>query len=402
MGKNGLSRRTVLRSIGIAGAGAAGIGGMGAVTADTHEEIIGELTGDGNGGGSSGDGCQRMVGKSSDTQYDTIQAALDDANPGDNICVNPGVYEESLVVDTQDVVLASTGSATDTVIRSEGTTIDVQAAGFFLFKFKVRNPAPGGTAIDAGPSTGLRRNVVSAKDGIGVDTTHDFSAVDNEFVDNPPYQSAWSDSAFTGIGIRSTGAQGVTYIARNSFDRFRHGVKLVDCSNVGIRGNVFTFNRYDGVRIESTADGPTAKRFQIDRNEFRDNGLGMILFEEPDALLETVVAEEGNVFDNFSWGIYTAKGTVPYDVDDDGQTEPTPAPGPLEGGTVFARCNYWGVPTGPSEDDNPLSNRNWLTRKALPNGDKATDGIDYTPWQTQPADPNEELTCVGGTASSQL
>lgn len=396
-----ISRRRVLRGA-AAGMGGLGVAAVGTAAGDTHEGIIERLTGgdDGSGGGGDGGGCDLTVGTHGDSQYSTIQAALDAATAGDAICVGPGVYEEQLTVTTDDVVLAATGSADDTVVRSGGTTLDVQASGFFLFKFTVENTTTGGTAIDAGPFTGMRRSRVEVNDGTGVDATASFSAVGNSFEDV-------GEDAFSGAGVSVEGVIGQQsddtdgiYVARNSFDRFRHGVLVVDSEEVAIRSNTFSTNRYDGVRLRSTADGPTVRLVLVDRNEFRNNGLGMILFEAEGALMEDVYVLE-NVFDNYTYGVYTSTTKVPYDIDRDGDTEPTPAPGALRGGVVNAQCNYWGVPTGPQDNDNLFADRNWFTRQVLPNGDKVTDGVDYTPWQTQGNDTTDDTTCVGGLVQSQ-
>lgn len=396
---NDISRRRVLRGV-AAGMGGLGVAATGTAAGDTHGDIIDELNGSGDGGG-GGDGCDLTVGRDEDATYASIQAALDDAAAGDVICVAPGVYEEQLTVSTADVGLAATGSAADTVIRSSGTTVDVQAPDVFLFKFGVQNTTDGGTAIDAGPRTGMRRCQVTVEDGTGVAATDSFSAVDNAFDDT-------GVDAFTGVGVSAEGVVGTQdddgdgiYLARNSFDRFRHGVHLTDCEEVAIRSNTFDTNRYDGVRLESTAEGPTLRRFLVDGNEFLNNGLGMVLFEAEGARIEQVYVLE-NVFDNYSFGVYTSTRKIPYDVDNDGETEPTPAPGALRGGAVHATCNYWGVPSGPEADDNLFADRNWFTRQALPNGDKVTEGVDFTPWQTQEHDTSDGNTCVGGQLQAQL
>lgn len=396
---NDISRRRVLRGV-AAGMGGLGVAATGTAAGDTHGDIIDELNGSGD-GGDGGDGCQHVVSQQGDGDYTSIQAALDDATAGDIICVGSGVYEEQLTVSTPDVGLAATASANDTIIRSTGTTIDVQASGVFLFKFSVQNTTAGGTAIDAGPSMGMRRCQVTVEDGTGVATTDPFSAVDNAFDDT-------GADAFTGVGVIAEGVVGDEdvegdgiFLARNSFDGFRHGIKIVDSEEVAIRDNVFTTNRYDGVRLESTADGPTLRRYLVDGNEFRENGLGMILFEAEGARIEQVYVLE-NVFDNYSFGVYTSTRKIPYDVDNDGETEPTPAPGALRGGTVHATCNYWGVPSGPEADGNLFADRNWFTRQVLPNGDKVTEGVDVTPWQTQDHDTSDGNTCVGGQLQAQL
>lgn len=58
--------------------------------------------------GCGGDGDDTVTVRRVPEQYATIQAAVDDARPGDLVLVSPGEYHEAVVVDTEGIVLRGT------------------------------------------------------------------------------------------------------------------------------------------------------------------------------------------------------------------------------------------------------------------------------------------------------
>ncbi len=71
--------------------------------------------------------------------YAAIQAAVDAASPGDTINVCPGAYDENVVILTDDLTVASTGGAADTIIApaTSAHVIEVRAAGLTLEGFTI-------------------------------------------------------------------------------------------------------------------------------------------------------------------------------------------------------------------------------------------------------------------------
>lgn len=50
----------------------------------------------------------------------SIQAALDNAQPGDRVLIEPGVYQEALVVDKDGIRLSGRGQGGDVVLENPG------------------------------------------------------------------------------------------------------------------------------------------------------------------------------------------------------------------------------------------------------------------------------------------
>ncbi len=85
--------------------------------------------------------------------YPTIQAAIDDADPGDTITVAPATYEEDLVIHVQNLILTSSGGVAVTIIKGvinvdaaqwplAVPNIKINADGVEVSGFTIRGPDP--------------------------------------------------------------------------------------------------------------------------------------------------------------------------------------------------------------------------------------------------------------------
>lgn len=83
---------------------------------------------------------------------DSIQAAVDEADPGDAICVEPGVYRESVTLDVGDLTLQGTPAGTATLVAADGAAVTVppEGSGATVQGLHVQGSGPGqplGTGI---------------------------------------------------------------------------------------------------------------------------------------------------------------------------------------------------------------------------------------------------------------
>jgi len=112
--------------------------------------------------GCSGDGDERgdSVGiRRVPEQYDTVQAAVDAARPGDLVLVGPGIYEEAVVIDTEGLVLR--GTDRNTVVLDGGdrlsNAVAVYADGVAVENLTVRRYQQNGVLFNgASASDGSR------------------------------------------------------------------------------------------------------------------------------------------------------------------------------------------------------------------------------------------------------
>lgn len=89
---------------------------------------------------------------------DSIQAAIDGAQPGDTILVEPATYEESITVDKADLSIASAGVFADPSIVSpadETTTVEIAAEGVELVGLQISSKGTGSLVEDVSLTTGI-------------------------------------------------------------------------------------------------------------------------------------------------------------------------------------------------------------------------------------------------------
>lgn len=391
-----MTRRRLLKRVGVVGLSTtAATTVAGTATANPIEDLLAED----DGGGGDDDTCHHVVdADGSDGEYETIQAAVDAATPGDNVCILAGDYEEQVVVDTDEVVLWGVQGTNSTTVEATDTVFDVTGEGVVIGNLTI--DAREATGIDAGEGTGVRNCRVETEltTGLVARDVDLVGVVSNVFYNDLEYGDLPAESGYAVDARRVRGTPGSDvddggYIQGNEFHRYDDGVLLEDCRRVLLRKNLARFNRI-GTRVRSTETVGSSDTIYFDRNEFDGNGTAVVGVETGDSELRSIVAE-GNVFDDFAYGIFTSPGWVTY------QGEEALAPGPLTE-PVRAPCNYWGHPTGPSRRDNPLSRRNWFTGQIVDNGDSVTNGVEVRPWAVQPQEPDEEVLCQGGRISGQF
>lgn len=64
-------------------------------------------------------------GTDSVADFVSIQAAVDAANPGDEIVVKPGIYEENIVITKKISIVSESGNFSDTIVRAADSSEDI-------------------------------------------------------------------------------------------------------------------------------------------------------------------------------------------------------------------------------------------------------------------------------------
>ena len=344
------------------------------------------------------------------TVYPTIQSAVNAANPGATVTVDPGLYNETVTINKAGLTLegaqfnvdgssaSRTGSATtESVVEGPGgdtafvvAANDVTINGFTVQDTTNVNQFGAGIYIQPGVAgTQVLDNIV--QDNIvglfvGNNSATDQAVVANNlFRDNTqPGASSGSDiyaDQFTaGSGMQNVLIQNNTFtnstfvedswaigmsntnsaapftnlqILNNTVTNTGRGIYLFDTTNSVIAGNTITGATHYAIGILGGDSGIT-----IDSNNLYNNGTAILVSDELGGSPSSNVQVHFNNIAGNTSGIVVNPG---------GYT-----------GTLNAESNWWGSPSGPSG--------------AGPGtGDSVSAGVDFANWLPSPAPSNFQL-----------
>ncbi len=247
-------------------------------------------------------------------EYPTVQDAVDAAQDGDEIAVDPGTYVERIVVSGKDVVLRSTGGAADTLLVGFGygsVVTFVNDADCTLQGFGVVSGAyddGGGVLCDGGSDVRILDNEFRGNyaDQTGGAITAWSSAVEvrgNLFEDNT---AGYDGGAVSVSGLVCTVFENNTF-RRNlcTYIDGRGGALVATGAATHVEGNVFEENDgWEGGALATTGDGSV-----ILANEFRDNHTdyhgAAIWTSGHDVEIRRNVIRENDAFAAYGGGIYS-------------------------------------------------------------------------------------------------
>jgi parallel beta-helix repeat protein len=236
--------------------------------------------------------------------YQTVQAAVAAANPGDTVYVRAGTYVENLVIDKALSLVGE--SAEDTIINGGGVgnVVDVVADGVNLTGFTICNGSEAGISLDgasgcnifgnnitANSSYGILfysssdnsvalNNVTNNADGINLDSSSNGNSINGNNITNNGYGvyivSYSSGNSVAGNDISANGAEGVyiasyssgNIIAGNNMSQNADGMNIASHSNGNsVSGNNITANSYYGVFAYSLSYNNSVVGNEITYNE---------------------------------------------------------------------------------------------------------------------------------------
>ena len=210
---------------------------------------------------------------------ESIQAAVDAAQPGTEILLEPGIYLQSVVVSTPNIILTGLKGP-----HGEGVTIqnpgDVDqgiiamptASGFMLTNLTVRDFGEDGVLLEG--VTGFTLSKITAQDN-------------GEYGLFPVFSSFGVITGCTASGHHDTGIYvgqsafiGVT--SNRTFDNV-NGIEIENSSHIGVVGND-TFNNTAGILVDllpgldvtTSSDIVLAHNFVHDNNRANDGDPGSI------------------------------------------------------------------------------------------------------------------------------
>lgn len=267
-----------------------------------------------------------------DSYFASIDKAAERANPGGQVEVLAGTYEESVSVGTS-ITLRGQGPSETTLDTGTAGRIDVSASDVTVEGFRVESNNSEGIYLGSGADDAtVRENVLVDVSENPIDGTNAIRVEKNSAL-----------------------------IEENEFRTHQHGVLVAqnfnETESVEIRDNQFIGNGLDGVFV--VGSGSESSGHEIVNNTFRDtigkfNDSGTILdigaavlLRETSSDIEDVTIRDNTFLNNSEYAVRA------WDLDEDGFER------------VDARHNYWGQPTGPEEGQvsGNVTYRPWLLQE---------------------------------------
>jgi len=222
--------------------------------------------------------------------YTSIQAAIDDAQPGDTIIVRDGTYTENMVVDVVNLTLQSEHGSVSTTVLAAVNTSDV-------FRVTANSVTITGFTV---------RNAIDSASGIHLHAVHHCTVSGNNASDNYRgiYLYSSSNNNLTGNTANSN-KQPSIYLSSSSNNNNLtgniansnnfYGIYLHSSSNNNnLTGNTANSNNFYGIYLDSSSNNNTLVGNTADSNSYR----GIFLWSSSNNSLT------GNTASNNSYGIY--------------------------------------------------------------------------------------------------
>ena len=225
----------------------------------------------------------RYVGGGGPGNYTTIQAAIDDAGPGDTVFVYNGTYLENLVVNRTLSLLGEDRETTIVQGNGTGDVIHVSADWVNISGFTFRDGGSGvgdaGMDLDEAENCNISYNKVTWSGEYGILLT---SSGSNTISNNDVFSTGWTGirlymsddnilsnnniSSSLATGISTSSSDGIT-LHNNTIWNQTYGIKLAFSNRATITNNTVAYSRWEGISLDNSVDGT------IENNTMIDNGI---------------------------------------------------------------------------------------------------------------------------------
>ena len=341
-----------------------------------------------------------IVAKDNSGDYNNIQDAINDANPGDQIRVYSGTYEENIHID-QSISITGNGSSATTILGKFTDNVvvissdSVAISGFSIIGKNASESYSGiyvesdynnismnkcsnnsyGVYFYKSNHNVISNNIVEENGQIGIylrdSSNNTFSSNVCDSNNGPGLFIRDSENNnFSGMiasnnrnyGIFTRSSCNNTY-SQITVQNSNEGISLRDSVNSSIV-NCILFNNEIGIKLYSTS-GCIMRNNTLSNN---NQGFSLDASEDNDILLNSLFENSigieldresysndisyNNIFNNSDYGIYVDR-------------EPNE--------NVNASNNWWGDPSGPYHAEN----------NSAGTGDNVTDYVEFDPWLTE-------------------
>ncbi|RXA17232.1 PGF-pre-PGF domain-containing protein [Methanosarcina sp. MSH10X1] len=201
---------------------------------------------------------------------DSIQVAVNSADPGDVIIVRPGVYTENIRINKQDLVIRSeSGDPSNTIINTNSTTgFSVAASNTTIRGFRIESAETGIYMVRCNSCTVANNHLSDNKIGITLNGSNYNNVSENRVNLNRQH------------GIQVLYSEG-NRLLNNSVNSNERGINHLYSNKSKISGNNVSNNREHGMWIshsnDNTISGNTAN--ETNRGIYLDSSTGNTVSE---------------------------------------------------------------------------------------------------------------------------
>jgi len=209
----------------------------------------------------AGSAAANVLSVSNDTgrpaDFTTIQAAVVAANPGDEIVVKPGIYEENIVINKSISIISESGNFSDTVIRAADVSQDVfsiWANGVSIKGFSISGSNSAGIHVFEFIECHIENNkLFNNSCGIDLYMMSSSNTLENNEISN----------CLTGISI---GGGMYNNLSNNSISNCSNGISLFDSSINVLENNKISKN-IEGIYLTGESNGNNLAGNTVTLNE---------------------------------------------------------------------------------------------------------------------------------------
>ncbi len=255
-------------------------------------------------------------GTGQDANFTSIQAAVDAANPGDEIVVKPGIYDENIVINKNVSIVSESGNFSDTIVRAADSSQDI-------FSIWTNGVSIKGFGISGSNSAGIHllgvldchienNKLFNNSCGIDLYIMSSGNKLENNEISGCP----------TGISL---GGSLYNNLSNNLISNCSSGISLFDSLNNSLENNTISEN-VEGISLAGESNDNTLINNAVILNE----EVGLHVYETLNNLIynnnfnNTVNIKSEAISDKNIWNTTKTKGT-------------NIAGGPYLGGNLWAR-----------------------------------------------------------------
>lgn len=266
---------------------------------------------------SSGSPSGPVVNENTSESFGTIQSAIDLASSGDTILVYPGTYEESVIVDVEDLTLKSTTGVENTIIDAGGNDLAIRVqqnlGNVSIEGFTVQNWMVCGIVQPISQTTGTATHVINntvkvpvsgpSAQGNSIQVSGNHSTVIGNDVEVTGYdheEPGWATSGILVVCASNTLVKG-NYVHYNPTGVSEHygGIQIASIPSWGAtaKDNVIQNNLVEGLEVGIDVQGDTVDTLIVG-NTVTDNDVGIGSYSWEGSIPSGTEIHDNNIVNN--------------------------------------------------------------------------------------------------------